>query len=217
MLHRAGDRPVDGLAEISGEFLADLANAHIGPPGGESRQIGAHRAGRRCDRHVVVVENDDEARIERAGIVERFEGHPGRHRAIADHRDHIAALAVEFGGDSHAETGRDRGGGMCCAEGVVFAFRPPGEAREPVFLAQGADAITPAGQDLVRIALVSDIEDQTVMRRVEDLVDCDRQFDDAEARAQVPPVRDTASTISARNSAASCGRSLSSIFFRSSG
>ncbi len=32
---------------------------------------------------------------------------------------------------------------------------------------------------------MSDVEDQSVMRRIEDLVDGDRQFDDAEARSEM--------------------------------
>ena len=70
-------------------------------------------------------------------------------------------------------------------KGSYSLSRALGEAGEPAFLAQRADAVAPAGQDLVRIALVADVEDQPVVRRVEDLVDGDRQFDDAEARAEM--------------------------------
>jgi hypothetical protein len=72
------------------------------------------------------------------------------------------------------------------AEGVVFAFRASGEAGKSALLAQRADAVAPARQDLVRIALVADIEDQPVVRRVEDAVDGDRQFDHAEPGAEMP-------------------------------
>ncbi len=71
------------------------------------------------------------------------------------------------------------------AEGVVFALGAAGEAGQAVFLAQRADAVAAAGQDLVRIALVADIEDQPVVGRVEDVVDGDRQFDHAEAGAEM--------------------------------
>jgi hypothetical protein len=49
---------------------------------------------------------------------------------------------------------------MGCAERVVFAFGASREPGEPVFLAQRADAVPAPRQDLVRIALMSDIEDQ---------------------------------------------------------
>ena len=71
------------------------------------------------------------------------------------------------------------------AERVVFAFGALGEAGKPVLLAQRADAVAAAGQDLVRIGLVADIPDQPVVRRVEDVVQRDRQFDDAKPGAEM--------------------------------
>ena len=71
------------------------------------------------------------------------------------------------------------------AERVVFALGPAGEAREPPFLPQGADAAAAAGDDLVRVGLVADVPDQPVLRRVEDIVKGDGEFDDAEARAEM--------------------------------
>ena len=77
MFHRPGDCPVDGLAEIGGQLLAQFPHAHIGAARGKPRQIGTHRSGGRCNRHVVVVENDDQPRIHGAGIVHRLERHAG--------------------------------------------------------------------------------------------------------------------------------------------
>ena len=71
------------------------------------------------------------------------------------------------------------------AERVVFALGAPGEAGKPAFLAQRADAVAAAGQDLVRIGLVADIPDQPVIGRVEDVVQGDRQLDDAEPGAEM--------------------------------
>ena len=75
MFHRAGDGPVDCLAQIGRQLLAHLPHAHIGSSGGEARQIGAHGAGRLGDRHVIVVQNDDQPCIQCAGIVQCFIGH----------------------------------------------------------------------------------------------------------------------------------------------
>jgi hypothetical protein len=81
--------------------------------------------------------------------------------------------------------GRDRGRGMGGAEGVVFAFGAPGESRQAMLAAQGADAIAAAGQDLVRIGLVADVPDQPVGGRVEDIVQGHRQLDDAQSRSEM--------------------------------
>ena len=71
------------------------------------------------------------------------------------------------------------------AERVVFAFGALGEAGQPAALAQRADAVAPAGQDLVRIGLVADVPDELVARRVEHVVQRDRQLDHAEAGAEM--------------------------------
>ena len=61
---------------------------------------------------------------------------------------------------------------------LVKPERPPPWRKRP-------DAVAPAGQDLVRIGLMADIPDQPVARRVEDVVQRDRQLDDAEAGAEM--------------------------------
>src|SRR3546814_19204494 len=45
------------------------------------------------------------------------------------------------------------------------------------------------GDDLVRIALVADVPDDLVARRVEHIVERGRQLDDAESRSQMPARR----------------------------
>ncbi len=134
MLDGAGDRAVDSLAEIGGQFLAELAEAHVAAAGGETRKISAHRARRRCNRHVVVVEDDDQAGIEGAGIVQRLIGHAGGHGAVADDGDHLAVGLRQFGGNRHAEAGGNRRGRVGSAEGIVFALGALGKAGEAVFL-----------------------------------------------------------------------------------
>ena len=72
------------------------------------------------------------------------------------------------------------------AERVVLAFGALGEAGQAAALAQGADPVAAAGQDLVRIGLMPDIPDQPVARRVEDIMQRDRQLDDPEPSPEVP-------------------------------
>ena len=88
------------------ELLRRLADVCVWP-GRKPREIGGHRADRRRDRHIVIIEDDDEPRFQRPGIVHRLVGHAGRHRAIADDRDDVVVVVREVAGDRHAETGRD--------------------------------------------------------------------------------------------------------------
>ena len=46
--------------------------------------------------------------------------------------------------------------------------------------------IAPSGQDFVPVCLVADIPNQDIVRRIEDIMQCNGQFDHAEARAQMP-------------------------------
>ena len=71
------------------------------------------------------------------------------------------------------------------AERVVFALGALGEAGEAAALAQRADAVAAAGEDLVRIGLVADVPDQPVARRVEDVVQRHRQLDHAKPGAEM--------------------------------
>ena len=104
---------VDELRQMAAELLGRFAHRAIGAAGDEAGEIGRERAGRRGDRHFIVVEDDDQARMHRAGIVHRLIGHAGRHGAVADDRDDIVVgSSAKVRGDRHAEAGRDRGRGM---------------------------------------------------------------------------------------------------------
>ena len=74
---------------------------------------------------------------------------------------------------------------MGSAESIVFTFGTLRESGQAAAGAQRADAITPAGQNFVRISLVTDIPDQLVIGRVKNVVKGHREFDDAKTRAEM--------------------------------
>ena len=74
---------------------------------------------------------------------------------------------------------------MADAEGVVLAFFALRERRDAVLLLDRVDAVAAAGEDLVRIALVADVPDQAVVRRVVQVVQRDGQLDHAQAGAEM--------------------------------
>ena len=176
---------LEGTRQMVGDFLAELADTLIGPARHQARQIGAHAADRRGDRHVVVVKDDDQAARRLGGVVHGLIGHAGAHRAVADHRYDVVVVATHVAGHGEAQGRRYRRGGMGGAERIVGAFRALGEARQATALAQGADAIAPAGQDLMRIGLVTDIPNHDVSGCVEHVVQGDGQLDHPEPGAQV--------------------------------
>ena len=71
------------------------------------------------------------------------------------------------------------------AERIEFALGAFGESGEAATLAQRFDPVAAVGQDLVRVGLMPHIPDQAVARRIEDVVQRDRQFDDPKPRPQM--------------------------------
>ena len=81
--------------------------------------------------------------------------------------------------------GGDRGCRVTGAEHVVLALDPLQKAGEPAFLPQRLEPAVATREQLVRVALVADVPDELIARRVEDVVQRDRQLHDAEPRADV--------------------------------
>ena len=160
----------DQLGQMLAELLGGFAQRAVGLAGVQPRQVGRHRADRRRDRHVVVVENDDQPRVHRAGVVHGLIGHARGHRAVADHGDDVVLAAGKVARHRHAQRRGDRGRGVGGAERIVVALGALGETGQSAAGAQGADAVAAAGEDLVRVGLMADVPDQPVARRVEDVM-----------------------------------------------
>ena len=100
------------LVQEGGEFgdhgLGRLAGAAIDRAGDQTGQVGPQGAGGGSDGHVIVVKNDNEARVHGPCIVHRLIGHAGRHRTVADDGNDIARLFHVLAGLSHAQASRDR-------------------------------------------------------------------------------------------------------------
>ena len=120
-----------------------------------------------------------------ADVVERLEREPGHQRRVADDdRDPLAgALDVPRGREALGD-GQARAG-VAAVEHVVLALRAPREAADAVDLAERAEPVHAAGEELVRVGLVAGVPDDPVPRRVQKAVERDRDLDDAEARAEV--------------------------------
>ena len=69
---------------------------------------------------------------------------------------------------------------------IILTLGTLGETIQPVGLANLADTVPAAGQNLVRIRLMADIPDQPVGWRVVDVVQCHSQLNDTQAGAEVP-------------------------------
>ncbi len=150
-------------------------------------QVLGQAADRRLIRPAVVVHDHDQPRVlGRGDVVQRLPGHPAGQRPVADDRDHgpvrLAAQLVRLG---QAVGVGQAGGGVRVLHQVVLGLGLARVAGQPAALPQRAELRDPAGQQLVHVGLVPGVEDDLVLRRVEDPVDRDRELDHAEVRAEV--------------------------------
>ena len=124
----------------------------------------------RRDRHLIIVQNNDQAPVHRASIIHGLVGHAGGDCAVANHADHIVLLTGEVAGDRHSQSGRDRSRRVRSAKAVVFAFRALGETGQTAACTQRPDAVSAAGEDFMRIGLMADVPDKFVIRGVKDVM-----------------------------------------------
>ncbi len=74
---------------------------------------------------------------------------------------------------------------MSDTESVVLAFRARRKWCKPALLLYGVQLLAASREHLVRICLMSHVPNQTVIRRVEDVVQRYREFDGAKTRGEM--------------------------------
>ena len=176
---RADDRdPLDELVVRALALLPRPRQLDLG-------EVLREGADRRADRHLVVVEHDQQLGLALADVVERLEAEAAHERRVADDdRDPLEAVA-QVAGRREALGDRQAGAGVAAVEHVVLRLGAAREAADAVELAERPEPLEAAGQQLVRVGLVAGVPDDPVARRLEQPVERDRQLDDAERRAEV--------------------------------
>ena len=170
--------------------LGALARSRVELAAHQARQVLVQCAHGRADGHVVVVEHHQHVgqgpSVGVARVVHGLEGHARGHGAIANDGHGAPVLPLELRGAGHAQGGGDGGGTVPYAKGVVLTLLAARETADATELPQRVHAVTPPGQDLVRIGLVAHVPHQPVVRGVEDEVQRHGQLHAAEVAAEVP-------------------------------
>ena len=90
--------------------LADVFRRSIKLTRHQTRKITIQCANWRRDRHIVVVQHDQQINIVvNTGVVHCLEGHTSGHRAVANHGNRMPVFALGFSGQRHPQCSRDRG------------------------------------------------------------------------------------------------------------
>ena len=129
------------------------------------------------DRHLIVIENDQQIGADMAGMCKGFKRHAAGDGTIADDRNDFSVWRQLAGSDCHTHGCRNAGGAVPNAKGIEFTFGTLGESREATSLTDGMHAIRAPRYDLVRVGLVADIPDDAIFGGVENMVQGDGQFD----------------------------------------
>jgi hypothetical protein len=185
-LLRELQHPLTHLWNCEEKALDVVLQATVGLAVNDPVQVALHRPYIRGDRHLVVVEDQHQLAAEVPGLVEAFHRHPAGEPAVADDRHHPVVLAPEVARHRHAQRRGDRGRRVSGVKGVVLALLALEEARDPPVGSQRVEALAPAGDHLVRVALVPDVPHQEVAGRVEDVVQRESQLQGAQPGGQVP-------------------------------
>ncbi len=144
------------------------------------------------DRLVVVIEDDEQVGGAAAGVVEAFEGKASGERSVADERDGLLIAPAHLGRFGQAEGSRDGCRRVPDAESVVGALFHLGKSAYAVAGAVLLEKLLAAGQDLVGVGLVADVEDDLVRGRIIYIVETYYQLNGAQAGSQVPGIAGTA-------------------------
>ena len=131
----------------------------------------------RRDGHAVVVENHDQRLPARARVVKSLVGKPACKRAVSDEGDNTVVLLFQRPCPRHAERDRNGVGCMPGDKSVCDALRRVRKAGHTAELTQPVKAFCASGEQLVNIALMTDIKDKPVLFRVEHALDGKRPAD----------------------------------------
>ena len=154
----------------------------------ESRKVLRHSSHARAYRHLVVVEDDYDLRMQVVERVEGLEGDAVQQGAVADHGDDLVVLALQIARLCIACRGGYRRAAVPRREKVVWAVVEPRKAGEPSLSAQRFKGVHTLRQNFIRVALMPDVEDNLVGVGIENAQKRYRKLHSPERRAQMPAV-----------------------------
>ena len=141
-------------------------------------------------------------------VVQRLEGDAAGEGGVAGHGHDVFLAAGLVARHGHAERGGERRARVAGAVAIVRAFGAQHEAVEAAGRADGVEARRAAGEQLVDVSLMADIEEEAVAGRVEDVMHGDGEFDHAKVGPEVTAVigeAEMSSRVSRRRVASSSG------------
>ena len=138
------------------------------------------------DRHIVIVQYDQQVVGVGRGIVQPFECHATAHSTVSNEGNDTPILILESSCYSHAQCCRYGVGSMPRRKGVVLTLRGDGEASQPAPGTQRVEVTTTSCEDLVYVGLVPDVPDDAVFGGIKDVVHRHGDLYGTEVGAEMP-------------------------------
>ena len=120
--------------------------------------------------HSVIVENDQNARIQKAQTVERLVDQTVIERTVADERDHVEIFPFQIARFGDSERGGKRGSRVSRIVAVVLALRAFGKSRDPAAASQRGKRVGAVGKKFVWIALMPHVKNDLISRKIKNAV-----------------------------------------------
>ena len=179
--HMQGGFSAEALDELFGA-LVQVVEARVGD---DFIEIAGDGADVLVDRPLVIVEHDDQPPGAVGDIIEGFVSDAAGEGGVSGEGDDVFFPAEAIARDCHTERGGESRAGVTGAVAVVRALAAQHEAIQSSRSADGVELFAASGEELVDVRLVADVEDETIRRRIENVVHGEREFDHAQVRTEV--------------------------------
>ena len=126
--------------------------------------------------HLIIIENNDKICLWPACVIECLINKSARKRAVTDNSNRIIIVLFYFIRFCNAESRGNRRSAVSAVECVVLTLIRMTKSRYSVLLAYRIKDIVPTCQKLMRICLVTDVPNDSVLRRVKRQMNCNCQF-----------------------------------------
>ena len=178
------ERPADDRGPLQ-HVLAAGQEPLVAVGGAQGRQVVGEAAdGRRVGALVVVDDDDERAVLGGGDVVQRLPGHAAGQRAVTDDGDDVVVRTAHLVGLGEAVGPAEHRGGVAVLDDVVLGLGAGGVAGQAALRLELGEVLT-AGEQLVDVGLVPGVQQDPVLRGVEDPVQRDGQLDHAEVGAEV--------------------------------
>ena len=171
--------------ELLDKFGCGIPHAGVGRMRLQRVEVAGDGSDILIDRPFVIVEDDDELLGSLRDVVEGLECRAAGECCVTSDGDDVAVILCQVACGGHAEGGGKCGSSVPSAVAVMLGLGAEEETIQAFVSPDRVNVGSTAGQHLVNVALVGDIEYEVVLRRREHPVHGDAQLDNTEVRAEV--------------------------------